>query len=297
VIAGAGALTLQFASDPDTLVYTPTSGDVTINGATDTNMMLDFVGFGGALTQQTLNNDTSSSGGNTFIKIGGSTIELTGFTGGIPLADETIDAECYRIGTRLATPDGAVAVEDLVVGDLLLTIDGEAMPVTWIGQRRIDCARHHAPDSVRPVRVAAHAFAENQPSRDLFLSPGHAVYSHGVLIPVKYLINGDSIARQPAREVTYFHVALPMHAVLLAEGLPAESYLDIGEERFFAGTGADVVPHPAWRRERCDVATIWETQAAAPMCMSGPTLARVRDHLTRRAAIREARSRHAVSCG
>ena len=240
-----------------------------------------------SLTQQDLTNDTSVSGGNTFIKIGGSTIELTGFTGTIPAGDETIIAECYRIGTRLATPDGSVAVEDLVVGDLLRTVDGEPMPVVWVGSRRIDCAHHRSPDSVRPVRVAAHAFAENQPTRDLFLSPGHAIYTEGVLIPVKHLINGDSIAMVPAREVTYFHVALPVHAVLLAEELPAESYLDVGDRCLFTRARERMsVAFPA-RHGTPDVATIWETQAAAELCMSGPMLARVRDRLACRASDRD----------
>ena len=51
-----------------------------------------------------------------------------------------------------------------------------------------------------------------------------------VLIPVKYLINGVTIEQVPVQEVTYYHVEVPHHAVLLAEGLPAESYLDTGDD-------------------------------------------------------------------
>ena len=46
-----------------------------------------------------------------------------------------------------------------------------------------------------------------------------------VLIPVKYLIDGNSVFQVPVNEVTYYHVELPQHSVLLAEGLPVESYL------------------------------------------------------------------------
>jgi hypothetical protein len=66
------------------------------------------------------------------------------------------------------------------------------------------------------------------PRRDLLLSPDHAVYVDGALIPIRYLINGRSIVPTASRTVIYYHLELPRHDVLLAEGLPAESYLDTG---------------------------------------------------------------------
>ena len=51
-------------------------------------------------------------------------------------------------------------------------------------------------------------------------SPDHAVFIDGVLIPVRYLINGRTIVQEPADEVTYYHVELPRHDVIFAEGLP-----------------------------------------------------------------------------
>jgi collagen type I alpha len=273
VLAGSGALTLNFASDPDTLIYTPTSGDVMINHATDANLQLDFQGFGTSLTEADLQNDTSVVAGNTFITLGDGQIELTGFTGPIPPGDETIHPECFRIGTRIATPDGAVAVEDLTVGGMVLTNEGDALPIRWIGRRHFDCRDHATPATVLPIRIAAHAFAENQPCRDLFLSPEHAIYAGGVLIPVKHLIDGIGVARVVTDEVTYFHIELPCHAIVLAEGLPAESYLDTSGSRFdrpLIARGVDTV-------------LIWETQAAAPLCVTGPALDRVRQMLAARA--------------
>ena len=85
--------------------------------------------------------------------------------------------------------------------------------------------------------VASDAFGPGQPRRDLFLSPDHAVYVGAVLVPAKYLINGTSITQVMADEVTYHHVELPRHDVLLAEGLPAESYLDLGDRSNFANGG------------------------------------------------------------
>jgi Hint domain len=44
--------------------------------------------------------------------------------------------------------------------------------------------------------------------------------------------------------VDYYHVELDRHAILLADGLPAESYLDTGNSGFFANSGAPLVLHP-----------------------------------------------------
>jgi len=286
VIAGSGSVTLNFASDPDTLIFTPTSGNVTINNASTTDMVLEFKGFSG-LNASTLASDTTESGGNTFITINGATIELTGFTSAIPAGEESI--QCFREGKRLAAPGGWIKVEELAVGDVLLTHDGDTLPVRWIGSRRVDCLAFRRPESVMPVRVAAGAFGPGMPERDVFLSPDHAVFTHGVLIPVKYLINGESIARWTASEVVWFHVETTEHAVLLAEGLPAESYLDTGAGWFGED---DVISHP--RQNRAEgAAAMWETRAAAPLCVSGPVLERARMDLYRPApaAVRHSSSR------
>ena len=84
-----------------------------------------------------------------------------------------------------------------------------------------------------PIRIQAGAFAPNTPRRDLLLSPDHAVYVDGRLIPVRYLVNGASIAQVETDSVTYWHVELDRHDVILAEGLAAESYLDTGNRSVF----------------------------------------------------------------
>ena len=82
---------------------------------------------------------------------------------------------------------------------------------------------------IEPVRIAADAFGRGLPTRALFLSPEHAVFADGVLIPVKLLINHRSIEQITPDHVTYYHVELPSHDLLLAEGLAVESYLDVGD--------------------------------------------------------------------
>src|ERR1019366_6242670 len=158
---------------------------------------------------------------------------------------------CFAAGTRIATERGHVVVEDLREGDLVHTVLGkQTMPIAWIGHRHVDCARHPKPATVWPVRISAGAFGPGQPCRDLLLSPDHALFIYGVLIPVKYLINGDSIAQVPMDSVTYYHVELGHHDVVLAEGLPVESYLDAGDRCNFDLTDEMIRLHPDFEGRR-----------------------------------------------
>ena len=176
--------------------------------------------------------------------------------------DFVLSPPCYRAGTRILTDRGEVAVEHLSADDRVVTADGMIARVRWIGHRRVDCARHPDPPAVWPVRVRGGAFGEARPHRDLWLSPDHAVLVDDALIPIKHLINGASVAQVPVEGVSYFHVELPRHDVLLAEGLPAESYLDTGNRTLFANGGGAVRLHPDLGGPRT-----WRDDAAAPLAV------------------------------
>jgi hypothetical protein len=141
---------------------------------------------------------------------------------------------CFCAGTRIATPDGEVAVEALRPGDWVRLADGGAAPVRWVGHH--DVARRFS-DPLRdwPIRVRAGALGEQVPSRDLLLSPGHALRVGEVLAQASALVNGDSIVREPAvpEVFAYWHVELDRHALLLAEAAAAESFLDSYQELAF----------------------------------------------------------------
>ncbi len=135
---------------------------------------------------------------------------------------------CFVAGTRIETRDGPVAVEALRPGDLVRAVLRGARgagwaPVVWTGHRHVLCARHARDEDVWPVRVVAGAFGPGRPGRDLYLSPDHAVFDSAALIPVRYLINDATVAQVPTEQVTYWHVELPSHDVLLAEGLETET--------------------------------------------------------------------------
>jgi hypothetical protein len=172
--------------------------------------------------------------------------------------DVTMSGEiaCFCLGTLIETDQGQVPVEDLRIGDRVVTQSGATRPIRWIGYRSFDLTRHPAPERVQPIHIAANAFADAVPSRTLRLSPDHAVLLDGLLIPAKLLRNDASIVRETTcKSVTYYHVELDAHDVLLAEGLPAESYLDTGNRSMFENAGRPLLLHPAFdndqvRRER-----------------------------------------------
>lgn len=199
------------------------------------------------------------------------------------LPNETLtvtgNVACFLKGTRIRTARGEVAVEALTVGDMAVTASGRLRPVTWLGHCYVDCLSHARPAAVLPVRIQAGAFGEGLPTRDLLLSPDHSVYVHGVLVPVRALVNGATVVQQPARSAWYYHVELDAHDALLAEGLPAESYLECGN-RFVLQPGSMVRPlHPDFEP------AVWdEANAFAPLVEHGVEVDGVRQALLARAA-------------
>jgi hypothetical protein len=168
---------------------------------------------------------------------------------------------------------GDVAVEDLRVGERVLTASGALRPIIWIGHRDLDVARHPAPAEIRPVRVCKDAFGENLPRRDLWLSPHHAVLIDGALFPIIRLTNGATISQQAVERVSYWHVELESHDVLLAENLPAESYLDCGNRNGFANGGCATELHPDFKPKA-------PADSCAPVLVRGERMAAVRRRLT-----------------
>jgi Hint domain len=186
---------------------------------------------------------------------------------------------CYAAGTRIATPGGEVPVEALRPGDLVATLDGVARPVRWVGRRRVDCTVHPRPAQVWPVRVAPHAFGQGLPARPLWLSPDHAVFADGLLVPIRCLINGASIRQERVERITYLHVELDQHDILLADGLPAESFLDTGNRDAFANGDGAMQLHPHF----AGPADLWEVAGYAALTQTGPALAALQARLAVRA--------------
>ncbi|MGH7153020.1 MAG: Hint domain-containing protein, partial [Acetobacteraceae bacterium] len=175
-----------------------------------------------------------------------------------------LDGVCFAAGTRIAVETGERAVEDLRPGDLVATVStGQRtlQPVRWIGERSIELTLHPRPESLYPIRIRRGAFADELPQRDLLVSPNHCLFVDEQLVPAKLLVNGTTIVQdRSVRAIHYHHVELECHDVLLAEGLPAESYLDTENRAFFANADGPTILHPnldpdpglaAWQDRLC----------------------------------------------
>src|SRR6185437_8984027 len=140
---------------------------------------------------------------------------------------------CFARGTLIATPEGEKPVESLREGDLLLTFSGRSAPVRWIGRGRVMVARGRR-TAATPVVVRKGALADNVPHHDLRITKGHSLFIDDALIPIEFLVNHRSILWDDrAREVAIYHVELATHDVIIANGVPAETYRDDGNRWLF----------------------------------------------------------------
>lgn len=184
---------------------------------------------------------------------------------------------CFAAGTRILTVRGEIAVEDLKEGDVVITHAGEEQPIIWIGRREVDIAAHRRPETLRPVIIEPGALGDGVPARRLVVSPDHALFLEGVLVPAKELLNWTSIRQDiTATRVTYYHIELARHDIIFAEGMPAETYLDTGHRGVFDNAEALIIAHPALMQQRR------EAEGCAPLCLGGPMLAAIRQRLAAR---------------
>lgn len=148
---------------------------------------------------------------------------------------DNIVIACFARGTLIRTPRGDVAVETLAIGDDVSTVDGGARSIKWIGRRAFAARFLSEGSSAAPVLIRANALADDVPYRDLRVSPEHALYIDGVLIPAIHLVNGRTIVRDVEDEVIeYFHIELEGQGIVLADGAPAETYVNHNNRKMFA---------------------------------------------------------------
>lgn len=141
-------------------------------------------------------------------------------------------AQCFVAGTLLQTPTGARRVETLEAGDLVSTLDHGPQPIRWRYSSRPVATGKHA-----PVCIPANSLGKERPQRDLWVSQHHRMFvsssvardlfgAHELLVPATRLAGFGGVRRVSSRgEVSYLHLLLDRHEILLAEGVPTESLL------------------------------------------------------------------------
>jgi Hint domain len=147
-------------------------------------------------------------------------------------------AACYCRGTQILTDRGERRIETLQIGDTVRTASGALRPIIWIGRRSYGGRFIMSRADILPVCIKANALGDNEPKRDLWISPHHAMYfaddNGGVLVEAKDLVNGKSIVQaHSVDKVEYFHIELDTHDVIIAEGALSETFIDDDSRAMF----------------------------------------------------------------
>jgi hypothetical protein len=254
----------------------------------------DFIHISGAVTISSVSGQGTTDG--TVTLSDGAVLHLTNISSPNWFVTATNDAgtdiylsdiACYCRGTRILTDKGEVAVEDLAIGDAVVTASGQARPIKWIGRRSYGGRFIMGRNDILPICFKAGSLGDTMPRRDFWISPHHAMYfenegNGGVLIEAKDLVNGISIVQaEQVESVEYFHVELDTHDVIVAEGALSETFVDDDSRGMFYNAHEYRVLYP-------DVA-VRPAQYCAPRCSEGYEVEAVRAEIDKRGGLRLSR--------
>lgn len=259
ITGGQGADTI-FGGTDDDYIWGVTAGDV-IDGDEDGDGLdidtLDLTGdqtggFPGLETnveklavENLLIPDLDNPGG--FIRIDFDDVDIE--KGTVEFLDDTLTVlgtatfdniekliiPCFTPGTRIATPRGELNVEDLLVGDRVITRDNGIQEIRWIGHRTMTAAELEMKHHLRPVLIKKGALGDGLPERDMKVSPNHRMLvanektvfyfeEREVLVAAKHLVGMPGVEWAEHEEVTYIHFMFNNHEIVLSDGAWSESF-------------------------------------------------------------------------
>jgi hypothetical protein len=183
--------------------------------------------YGNLIAQTGLISLTSTNVENSYIYTKGTQVTFGG-------ANTVV--VCYVKGTNILTPNGYVKIEDLTVGDKVVTkgsiVDNKTLElkdedgeksIVWIGTS----IAFNMKENSLPIRIKANTFGLGVPSEDLRVSPPHRIFVDGKMVTAIDLINGDTIIQETETEpIEYYHLELEEHSAIVANGLLSESFFD-----------------------------------------------------------------------
>lgn len=148
---------------------------------------------------------------------------------------ENIIIPCFTPGTRIATIRGEVLVEDLEVGDRIITRDNGIQDIRWIGTRSLTRTEMLGQQNLLPIRIRQGALGNGLPERDMMVSPNHRMLvasekaafffeEREVLVAAKHLVGMPGVEVADVADVTYIHFMFDHHEVVLSDGTWSESF-------------------------------------------------------------------------
>lgn len=239
ITGGSSADTIDGGAGADTIVVGEAGdgiGDVIDGGsAGDDNDVLDLTGSsedGGSLRVTITDEDSNGNGFDGYVTYYDSEGDVSG-----TLQFEEIEEiiPCFTLGTLIATPNGEVAVETLKAGDQIITRDNGIQTLRWTGSRTMTKEDLLDQGRLRPILIHKGALGDNQPARDMMVSPNHRVLvssgqvellfeENEVLVAAKHLTGLDGVERVKADKVTYIHIMFDHHEVVLSDSAWTESF-------------------------------------------------------------------------
>lgn len=187
----------------------------------------------------------------------------TGFTSTTLPAGETVAAICYLPGTALMTPGGERLIETLKPGDRVITLRNgveQSETIIWTGKARHNVGSDRLDDDRAgyPICFRKDALGEGKPNQDLYVTAEHCLYLAGCFVLARMLVNDMTIFYdRTITDYEYHHIELERHAIILANGVESESYLDTGNRMIFeqsALTGSTIHHLPqncSWQHDAC----------------------------------------------
>lgn len=222
-LTGGGGADLIEGGDDRDVIFGATTGDV-IDGGAGGDDFDTLILTGSGVDFITFDEDDAENGTVTFDD--GGTARFEDIEAVVP---------CFTPGTMIATPRGEIPVEDLRVGDRVITRDNGIQVIRWVGARRISAAEMNDAADLRAVRIGQGALGHGLPERDMTVSPQHRVLianddtalyfdEREVLVAAKHLVGRPGIVRMGASDTVYVHVMFDNHEVILSDGAWTESF-------------------------------------------------------------------------
>lgn len=142
---------------------------------------------------------------------------------------------CFTPGTAILTPSGEIAVEELKVGDRVVTRDNGLQTIRWIGRKPLTGRDLLSRPKLRPIMIRKGSLGPNLPDRDMMVSPNHRMLlvsqqaqllfeESEVLVAAKHLVHMDGVHQVDTTGVEYIHFLCDHHEVVLANGAWSESF-------------------------------------------------------------------------
>jgi hypothetical protein len=207
-------------------------GAITITGSPVINGRI-YINGGGALS---ITGNTTTNANSTCASVTPTTTKVV----------------CYAKGSKILTPNGNIPIEDLKAGDNVISRgqikgvtcnvrDPAVKPILWISKFTLA----NLSNLSRPICIQKNALGENTPFEDLYVSPDHRILLGNLAVTAKELVNGKTIVQTfDQNTVTYYHLELDHHSVVIANGVLAETYVDRKTRQVFESSPRFVPPEP-----------------------------------------------------